>query len=223
MLMPLVKHKVVKGDNLTKIVKRYGFGGGAWKRIYNAPYNKAFRKKRTDPNLILPGDEFLVPAHGRALVLLRLKAILALIPLTESLLHQQKVALKEIAKALKNVDALDEGNYKKIRHNNKWMMDMHSKLETDYLKCRSDMRENIFEQALNLCHKSFVEKRTALYSIHTGYDSIEHKVIKGREDPRKVLQALEKGLKSSIKKTEEFLKSLDKARAQFVIFSDETF
>lgn len=62
MAVPLIDHTVRKGENLTAIVKLHGFPGGKWKEIYNASYNSAFRKKRPDPNLILPGDVFKLPS-----------------------------------------------------------------------------------------------------------------------------------------------------------------
>src|SRR3990167_8898017 len=46
---------VVKGDNLTKIARRFDVPGG-WRTIYNHPKNRAFKAKRPDPNLIYPGD-----------------------------------------------------------------------------------------------------------------------------------------------------------------------
>lgn len=63
--LPLIEHTVKKGDNLTRIVKKYGHPGGEWKAIYNAYYNKAFKAKFKDPNLIQPGEVFQVPSVTR--------------------------------------------------------------------------------------------------------------------------------------------------------------
>lgn len=63
--LPLIEHTVKKGDNLTRIVKKYGHPGGDWKPIYNAFYNKGFRAKFTDPNVIQPGEVFKVPSVTR--------------------------------------------------------------------------------------------------------------------------------------------------------------
>ncbi len=63
--LPLTSHTIKKGENLTKIVKKYGHPGQEWKAIYNASYNKAFKAKFRDPNLIPPGEVFLVPSITR--------------------------------------------------------------------------------------------------------------------------------------------------------------
>lgn len=52
-------HVVKKGDNLTKIAKKYGWPSG--KALYDAKENAPLRKTRPDPNKIEPGDKVLVP------------------------------------------------------------------------------------------------------------------------------------------------------------------
>lgn len=52
-------HTVQKGDNLSKIARQYKLKD--WRVIYNHPENAAFRKRRKNPNLILPGDEIYIP------------------------------------------------------------------------------------------------------------------------------------------------------------------
>jgi N-acetylmuramoyl-L-alanine amidase len=50
---------VKKGDNLSSIARANGLKN--WRSIYNHQDNKAFRKKRPDPNLIYPGDVIWLP------------------------------------------------------------------------------------------------------------------------------------------------------------------
>lgn len=63
--LPLIEHKVKKGENLTKIVKSHGHPGKEWRTIYDGYYNKAFKAKFKNPNVILPGEVFKVPAVKR--------------------------------------------------------------------------------------------------------------------------------------------------------------
>ena len=52
-------YTVQRGDNLTKIARRNGYP--SWRVIYNHPDNAAFRRKRRNPDLILPGDVIVLP------------------------------------------------------------------------------------------------------------------------------------------------------------------
>jgi len=52
-------HTVQKGDNLSKIARQYKHKD--WRVIYHHPDNAAFRKRRKNPNLIMPGDEIFIP------------------------------------------------------------------------------------------------------------------------------------------------------------------
>lgn len=61
MAIPTMSHTVKKGETLIGIVKKHGFNGKAYKKIYGAPYNAKLRKKRPDPNVILPGDVVNLP------------------------------------------------------------------------------------------------------------------------------------------------------------------
>lgn len=57
-------HRVAPGDNLTKIAKKYGYA--SWRDLYFHPDNKAFRKRRPDPNKIRPGDVIALPKQKKA-------------------------------------------------------------------------------------------------------------------------------------------------------------
>lgn len=52
-------HVVEQGECLSRIAHRYGIKD--WKKVWNAPENDGLRKKRKDPNVLLPGDEITVP------------------------------------------------------------------------------------------------------------------------------------------------------------------
>ena len=52
-------YTVVPGDNLSRIAQRFGLR--SWRQIYDDPANAAFRRRRPDPNLILPGDVLVIP------------------------------------------------------------------------------------------------------------------------------------------------------------------
>src|SRR5438552_2032144 len=53
------QHTVKAGETLSSIAQQNGFRD--WNTIYNASENAAFRKKRPNPNLIVPGDIVMIP------------------------------------------------------------------------------------------------------------------------------------------------------------------
>lgn len=56
-----VEYRVRRRDNLSNIVRRLGFPARDWRRIYEASYNRRFRRQHPDPNLIQPGSVLNVP------------------------------------------------------------------------------------------------------------------------------------------------------------------
>lgn len=54
-----MKHKVVQGDSLSSIAKRYGFS--SIDEIYNHSSNSDFKALRTNPDIIHVGDEIFIP------------------------------------------------------------------------------------------------------------------------------------------------------------------
>jgi type VI secretion system secreted protein VgrG len=54
---PLV---IAQGDYMTKLAFRYGFDPDA---VWNDPKNADLKKKRTDPNMLAPGDVLMVPEN----------------------------------------------------------------------------------------------------------------------------------------------------------------
>jgi hypothetical protein len=53
-------HRVVQGDCLASIAKRYGFAD--WRVLYGHDDNEELRKARPNPHLLLPGDCVAIPA-----------------------------------------------------------------------------------------------------------------------------------------------------------------
>lgn len=52
-------HRVNQGEYLSGIAVAYGFPD--WKKIYYHPENADFRKRRSNPDVIFPGDEIFIP------------------------------------------------------------------------------------------------------------------------------------------------------------------
>lgn len=52
-------YTVVQGDYLAKIAARFGFSDG--KIIWNHPDNSDLRKRRSNPNVLFPGDRLFIP------------------------------------------------------------------------------------------------------------------------------------------------------------------
>jgi len=55
--MPI--HVVRQGECFTKIAARYGFGD--YRVLYDHPDNAELKKKRTNPNVLEPGDRIVIP------------------------------------------------------------------------------------------------------------------------------------------------------------------
>jgi N-acetylmuramoyl-L-alanine amidase len=54
-------HTVEKGECFTSIARQYGFAD--YHTLYDHPQNAPLKKKRPNPNMLLPGDEVFVPEH----------------------------------------------------------------------------------------------------------------------------------------------------------------
>ena len=65
----MTSHIVQKGENLSQIAKQYQLND--WRLIYNHPSNAAFRERRPNPNLILPGDKLFIPPRENKTVTVR--------------------------------------------------------------------------------------------------------------------------------------------------------
>ncbi len=52
-------HTVVQGEHLSSIAKKYGFA--SYKTIWDHAQNAEVKKKRQNPNVILPGDRLFIP------------------------------------------------------------------------------------------------------------------------------------------------------------------
>ncbi len=86
----LVDHKVKDKGFLIRICGKYGIK--KWRNIYDADYNKAFRKKSPNPDLIYPGSVFRVP--NKKTVLKQIKGDIA----------EKKKHVVEMEKGINNIN-----------------------------------------------------------------------------------------------------------------------
>ena len=52
-------HTIQQGEHISKIATKYGFRD--YRTIWNDGRNAALKKKRVNPNVLLPGDELQIP------------------------------------------------------------------------------------------------------------------------------------------------------------------
>jgi N-acetylmuramoyl-L-alanine amidase len=55
-------HKVVQGEHLSSIAKKYGFS--SYKTIWDHGQNAELKKRRQNPNVLFPGDDLFIPDKG---------------------------------------------------------------------------------------------------------------------------------------------------------------
>lgn len=65
MTVETVEYRVRRGDTLQNIVEGAGFPRRDWRRIYDASYNRAFKRLRPDPDQIEPGDRLMLPRFNQ--------------------------------------------------------------------------------------------------------------------------------------------------------------
>lgn len=96
----LTAHKIENKQCLIKICKRYGIK--KWRAVYDADYNKAFRKKFPDPDYVLPKHVFYVPNKKKLVA-----------KLTKEL-QQKKKKGSEMRKAVDDVQKAKKETEKRI-------------------------------------------------------------------------------------------------------------
>jgi len=221
--VPLTKHTVKKGENLTSVVKKYGVAGGAWKHIYKAKYNAAFRKKRTDPNLILPGDVFYVPSHSKAeahLVILPVELVIATLEVIKNALKKLISALKAGGK---NLDKLDEKTWENIRRDGMWIIETGRRVDAETRACKTAARAKPFGDFLKSCDKDHKKKMSALFSLDDGFEDFSYGILEDRDKGRKQLQQLQRAAEALLGATEKAHASFSKIRNELTNFASETF
>lgn len=57
------QHVVVQGECLSSIARDFGFSG--FRALYDDPLNEELKKKRPNPNVLLPGDVVVIPDRGQ--------------------------------------------------------------------------------------------------------------------------------------------------------------
>jgi|GEM_PF-2702855 len=165
MKLPTITHKVKKGENLTSIAKKYGFPGSAWRSIYNAKYNKEFKKKNKDPNVIEPGSEVKIPIISKAKLDDGYWAIAGLVGDLEnaiSALDDIDRGIEKVKKAIKK-GAVPDMNI--VAGANGSILDAKVAAEAKYRKCLKDSKGSWSEAILKSCERDHKAMMDALDAV----------------------------------------------------------
>lgn len=109
-----VQYRVQRRDTLTNIVRRLGFPARDWRRIYDASYNRSFRRRHPDPNLILPGAILNVPRYSPE----TLRDLLAKLDAAQDALGEaeaQMLRLQRIERQLRQTIARGPDDLRRLR------------------------------------------------------------------------------------------------------------
>ena len=203
MKLPTVKHKVKKGENLTKICKDRGFANMAWKKIYKQPYNRTFRKANPDPNVISPGSEFVVPIFSKAQILDAAKAMWVVIYAFHDQQDLYELLLKDLAAAKKKAAKDQEVEADKIRKLIMKIIQQDRVDEAVFRKCRADAKSSLLGDFMGNCERTF----DAFHRLN-----LDHweKATDALQDTRSITKAKVKAIEQSEKQVKANIAALDK-------------
>ncbi len=203
--MDFIKHTVKKGENLTKIAKKYGFAGGDWKKIYDHPKNAAFRKLRPNPDMIEPKDTLMVPAKPgkeidaevKALGAMRVKLLSMPVSLKKIMMQAQRMN-KETMRISKN-GAMIQSDIQQLRG----MQALHRSevviLDKMTTQCQADAKSCVAESPKSFA--IFQKRQEALAKLINTLKTIDDAEKHLRSDPKKAMFAVDGLNKDVIKIT----------------------
>lgn len=203
-----VKYVVKKNDNLWNIVKANEFPPKDWKIIYDAPYNKKFKKDHPNPDLIYKGAVLSLPRWRKNSYVHILKY-----------LKDQKAAVgyysKLIAKLEREVEAINKSessakaNIKKLKGVVKELKqlawDANSQCSGDWRECAGagTFAHETYQEAAEVESdwKNY-EKLLKAKKYDVAYTRIMWKIIKLKQEQKKAqaaVNSLKKAAASSLK------------------------
>lgn len=209
MAVQTIDFKVRKGDNLWDIVGKYGFPSKDWKKIYNAPYNKAFRKKCPNPNVIQPGDIFVLPRftpRDVADLMSRMTRVQDLLIRADAVVTNMEKTIKGAEAAIKKKKEVKEAEIKKLKKDAEAMED----LAFDAANECSDMYSCI---GAGLVSDKFQRKSRAM-AKHAA--DVEKKFKTRHKDAEKALTAAKKLLAEARKERDMVQNEMNKVTRDWI-------
>ena len=197
---------VKKDDNLWNIVKTAGFPPKDWEKIYNAPYNKSFKKKRTNPNHILSGDKFNVPKYGPKEIqdlVKKMGQVKKKIGTAKKTVTELKKIVQTVEDEVKKTNEVDQKKVKKLIE-------------------KAESLEDIADSAAGECSDMYSCIGGGLASMNFGTKAqfvrddakqIEKKIAKDKASAQRSIDALKKaveGVEKELTRDEAEVKRLEK-------------
>ncbi len=204
-----IEFKVRKGDNLWNIVGNYGFPAKDWKKIYNAPYNKAFRKKCPDPHVIQPGNVFVLPRFAPrdiAILMNQMARIQDLLIRADAVVIHMEKTLKSAETSIKKKKEVKEAEIKKLKKDAEAMVT----LSTDAANECSDMYSCIGAGLVS----DKLQRKSRVMAKHAA--EVEKKFKTKHKDAEKALLAAKKLLADARKERDMLQNEMNKVTRDWI-------
>lgn len=215
--MDFTKHVVKKGENLTKIAKKYGFSGGDWKKLYNHPKNAGLKKKRPNPDHIEPKDEIFIPAvpgkkideEVKSLELMKAKLMGMPPSIKKSIMEAVRMS-KEAERIVKN-GAVIQADIQVLKSMNAVYQQQIDIIDAQ-MKLADQTGKATQSEKYVKNFKLFQKRQEMLAKMISGMNTVEDAKKHLARDPKKAMFVVE-ALGTDIVKQQKLLKEWTKAHA----------
>ncbi len=215
--MEFTKHIVKKGDNLTKIAKKYGFAGNDWKKLYNHPKNAKLKKLRPNPDHIEPKDEVFVPTvpgkkiddEIKALTVMEAKLVAMPPSLKKSMMEAARMN-KEAVRIAKH-GAVIQADIVTLKGLNAAYQGQILAIDAQ-MKAADPGSKAITTEAYVKNFRMFQKRQETLAKLISGMNTIDDAERHLARDPKKAMFTVQ-GIGADIVKQQKLLREWNKAHA----------